>query len=501
MARGAAVVVDLADLDARGDVRGRPRGVRRRRARRDRHLGDQAAGRRRAATRGAPPRRAGWRRRTPCRAVPSILPLHLMRRSGGPGRARRGALRLDRRLARFEPSSVVCPDRLGRGLDRARARGRREGSKRIAEAASRRAFARASSRISAIDGEHVDDHQLRRRGGRAARGGGHAADRHHRSTSGTCGTRRRSTRTSPRTPTGSAASTSPTVASRHAAGPTGCCPATASRTSHGPRCPRPRGVAAVCSTSRSSRTTARSERAYPDSLWRLAPSELATRGRAALESAVARGAKDQRGPCRVEAGRESYPHTEDEHESTTVGSARDDVSRGRRRRRLLRRRRRECGHDGRCGGARHGRADRDRRRDRHDELHVVFNLPALTAAQIEAEKINAEGGVDGRPIVFKTQDTNLDPAKTKAAALRPARRRRGRDLGHVRRRLRHARGAGGDQPRQARDRALHRNRPDGPEALRREGQPRVQLRQRGPGRGLRARADGAGPGLRRPPWW
>jgi branched-chain amino acid transport system substrate-binding protein len=46
-----------------------------------------------------------------------------------------------------------------------------------------------------------------------------------------------------------------------------------------------------------------------------------------------------------------------------------------------------------------------------------FNLPALTAAQIEAEKINAEGGVDGRPIVFKTQDTNLEPAKTKSAAL------------------------------------------------------------------------------------
>ena len=46
-----------------------------------------------------------------------------------------------------------------------------------------------------------------------------------------------------------------------------------------------------------------------------------------------------------------------------------------------------------------------------------FNLPALTAAKIAAEKINAAGGVDGRPIVFKEQDTNLDPAKTKAAAL------------------------------------------------------------------------------------
>ena len=45
-----------------------------------------------------------------------------------------------------------------------------------------------------------------------------------------------------------------------------------------------------------------------------------------------------------------------------------------------------------------------------------FNLPALTAARIEAEKINANGGVNGRPIVFKVQDTTLDPAKTKSAA-------------------------------------------------------------------------------------
>jgi branched-chain amino acid transport system substrate-binding protein len=46
-----------------------------------------------------------------------------------------------------------------------------------------------------------------------------------------------------------------------------------------------------------------------------------------------------------------------------------------------------------------------------------FNLPALTAAQIEAAKINASGGVNGRPIQFKVEDTNLDPAKTKSAAL------------------------------------------------------------------------------------
>jgi branched-chain amino acid transport system substrate-binding protein len=54
-----------------------------------------------------------------------------------------------------------------------------------------------------------------------------------------------------------------------------------------------------------------------------------------------------------------------------------------------------------------------------DETNFMsfFNLPALTAAEIEAAKINAHGGVLGRPLKFEDQDTNLDPAKTKAAAL------------------------------------------------------------------------------------
>ncbi|MDX6512828.1 MAG: branched-chain amino acid transport system substrate-binding protein [Gaiellaceae bacterium] len=47
-----------------------------------------------------------------------------------------------------------------------------------------------------------------------------------------------------------------------------------------------------------------------------------------------------------------------------------------------------------------------------------FNLPALTAAKLEIAKINAGGGVlNGRPLAFKDEDTTLDPAKTKSAAL------------------------------------------------------------------------------------
>jgi branched-chain amino acid transport system substrate-binding protein len=51
------------------------------------------------------------------------------------------------------------------------------------------------------------------------------------------------------------------------------------------------------------------------------------------------------------------------------------------------------------------------------KLMKFFDGPALTAAQIEADQVNAEGGVDGRKIVFKVQNTRLDPARTKAAAV------------------------------------------------------------------------------------
>ena len=51
------------------------------------------------------------------------------------------------------------------------------------------------------------------------------------------------------------------------------------------------------------------------------------------------------------------------------------------------------------------------------KLMKFFDGPALTAAQIQAEQVNAAGGVDGRNLEFKVQNTRLDPARTKAAAV------------------------------------------------------------------------------------
>ena len=51
------------------------------------------------------------------------------------------------------------------------------------------------------------------------------------------------------------------------------------------------------------------------------------------------------------------------------------------------------------------------------KLMKFFDGPALTAAQIQADQVNAEGGVNGRNIEFKVQNTRLDPARTKAAAV------------------------------------------------------------------------------------
>ena len=39
-----------------------------------------------------------------------------------------------------------------------------------------------------------------------------------------------------------------------------------------------------------------------------------------------------------------------------------------------------------------------------------FDAPALEAAQIEIKKINAAGGVDGRPLEMKFLNDQLDPA-------------------------------------------------------------------------------------------
>jgi branched-chain amino acid transport system substrate-binding protein len=45
-----------------------------------------------------------------------------------------------------------------------------------------------------------------------------------------------------------------------------------------------------------------------------------------------------------------------------------------------------------------------------------FDAPALTAAQIEIKKINAQGGVDGHPLQLKFINDQLDPQQTKQAA-------------------------------------------------------------------------------------
>ena len=46
-----------------------------------------------------------------------------------------------------------------------------------------------------------------------------------------------------------------------------------------------------------------------------------------------------------------------------------------------------------------------------------FDGPALAAAEVTVKKINAAGGVLGRPLELKFVDTKLDPAATKAAAV------------------------------------------------------------------------------------
>jgi len=51
------------------------------------------------------------------------------------------------------------------------------------------------------------------------------------------------------------------------------------------------------------------------------------------------------------------------------------------------------------------------------KLMQFFDGPALAAAQLRAEEINANGGVDGRKIEFRVQDTRLDPERTRASAL------------------------------------------------------------------------------------
>jgi branched-chain amino acid transport system substrate-binding protein len=46
-----------------------------------------------------------------------------------------------------------------------------------------------------------------------------------------------------------------------------------------------------------------------------------------------------------------------------------------------------------------------------------FDGPAVTAAEIQVEKINEEGGVDGRQLELRVVDHQLDPERTKSAAI------------------------------------------------------------------------------------
>ena len=46
-----------------------------------------------------------------------------------------------------------------------------------------------------------------------------------------------------------------------------------------------------------------------------------------------------------------------------------------------------------------------------------FDGPAVTAAEIQVDKINAEGGVDGRQLELRVVDHQLDPERTKSAAI------------------------------------------------------------------------------------
>ena len=96
-----------------------------------------------------------------------------------------------------------------------------------------------------------------------------------------------------------------------------------------------------------------------------------------------------------------------------------------------------------------------------------FDGPALATAKSHIATINKAGWYEGQAphVQHAGQQARDREGMCAEAALAGLRR----DHDHLRRRLRRAGRPGGDQRRQAHRRGLHRNRSDGPEALRAEG--------------------------------
>ena len=115
-----------------------------------------------------------------------------------------------------------------------------------------------------------------------------------------------------------------------------------------------------------------------------------------------------------------------------------------------------------------------------------FDGPALAAAKVR-DRADQREGRRRRP---RRQDRDVrheqqQPGEGEVVRREPARQGCGHHVHDLRRRLRDARSSRRrSRPGQARDRAVHRHRSDGPEALRQVGQAGVQLRQRRAGRGL-----------------
>ena len=113
--------------------------------------------------------------------------------------------------------------------------------------------------------------------------------------------------------------------------------------------------------------------------------------------------------------------------------------------------------------------DRDRLGVRLEGRHGAVRRPGACRGPDPGRPGECQGRRQGPPAedhhVRHAGQQAGDREVVRREAARPERRRH---LHHVRRRLRGAGRAGGDQRRQAHRRAVHRHRPDGPEAVRRQ---------------------------------